>query len=132
MLFLSVQFLQFICFTNFSCCKHTTINTAWNASKYVVFSGPWFPVFGLNTGKYRPERTPYWDTFHAVQNYFTSLLFQPVFTCSKSRMETREICEICSKLKIKIPERLLSTLNRFHVLFWCFYCWLWTSKCRLG
>ena len=24
-------------------------------------------------------------------------------------METRQICEICSKLKTKIPERLLST-----------------------
>ena len=43
------------------------------------FSGPHFPVFGLNTeiyrvntvlqsntGKYGPEKTPYLDTFHAV------------------------------------------------------------------
>ena len=30
------------------------------------FSGPYFPVFGLNTGKYGPEKTPYLDTFHAV------------------------------------------------------------------
>ena len=28
-------------------------------SKYGVFSGPYFPVFG-------PEKTPYLDTFHAV------------------------------------------------------------------
>ena len=27
-------------------------------SKYGVFSGPYFPVFGLNTGKYGPEKTP--------------------------------------------------------------------------
>ena len=27
---------------------------------------------------------------------------------------------------------LLLTLNRFHTLFWFFYCLLWTSKCRLG
>ena len=26
----------------------------------------------------------------------------------------------------------LLTLNRFHTLFWCFDCWLWTSKYRLG
>ena len=26
---------------------------------------------------------------------------------------------------------LLLTLNRFHTLFWCVYCWLWTSKCQL-
>ena len=40
--------------------------TAWKLSKYEVISGPYFPVFGLNTGKYRPETTPYLDTFHAV------------------------------------------------------------------
>ena len=27
---------------------------------------PYFPVFGLNTGKYGPEITPYLDTFHAA------------------------------------------------------------------
>ena len=42
------------------------IFTAWKVSKYRVFSGPYFPVFGLNTRKYRPEKTPYLDTFHAV------------------------------------------------------------------
>ena len=31
------------------------------------FSGPYFPVFGLNTGKYGPEKTPYLDHFHAVK-----------------------------------------------------------------
>ena len=42
-------------------------------SKYGVFSGPYFPVvglntevFGLKTGKYGPEKAPYLDTFHAV------------------------------------------------------------------
>ena len=40
--------------------------TAWKWSKYGVSSGPYFPVFGLNTGKYGPEKTPYLNTFHAV------------------------------------------------------------------
>ena len=35
-------------------------------SKLGVISGPYFPVFGLNTGKYRREVTPYLDTFHPV------------------------------------------------------------------
>ena len=48
-------------------------------SQCVVFSDPYFPVFGANTekygvsfgihfecGKYGPEKTPYLDTFHAV------------------------------------------------------------------
>ena len=62
-------------------------------------------------------------------------------------------CEICSKLTIKTTEpshwrrlwimftittldivmmALLLTLNIFHTLFQCFYCWLWTCNCRLG
>ena len=35
-------------------------------SKYGVISDPYYPVFGLQTGKYGPEKTPYLDTFHAV------------------------------------------------------------------
>ena len=35
-------------------------------SKCGVISGPYFPVFGPNTGKYEPEITLYLDTFHAV------------------------------------------------------------------
>ena len=40
--------------------------TTWTVSKYGVFSGMYFPVFGLNAGKYGPGKTPYLDTFHAV------------------------------------------------------------------
>ena len=37
--------------------------------KYGVFSGAYFLVFGLNTGKYGPEKTPYLDTFHTVWSF---------------------------------------------------------------
>ena len=40
--------------------------TAWKVSKNEVFSGLFSSVFGLNTGKYEPEKTPYLDTFHVV------------------------------------------------------------------
>ena len=30
------------------------------------FSGPYFPLFVLNTGKNGPEKTPNLDTFHTV------------------------------------------------------------------
>ena len=39
-------------------------------SKYRVISGPYFPVFSPNTGKYGPEITPYLDTFHVVYASF--------------------------------------------------------------
>ena len=51
-------------FSVFTCCIKAI--TAWKVSKYRVFSGTYFPVFELNTGKYGPEKTPFLDTFHAV------------------------------------------------------------------
>ena len=32
-------------------------------SKYVAFSGPYIPVFGLNTGKNGPEKLRIWTLF---------------------------------------------------------------------
>ena len=37
--------------------------TAWKVSKCGVFSGPYFLAF-------RPEKTPYLDTFHAVYSLY--------------------------------------------------------------
>ena len=63
--------------------------TASKASKYGVFSGPYFPVFGLNTeinrvfspnrGKYGPENTPYFDTFYTVNPYLFLNLILTLF-----------------------------------------------------
>ena len=36
-------------------------------SEYGVITGPYFPVFGLKTGKYGPEKAPYSNSFHAVK-----------------------------------------------------------------
>ena len=58
--------------------------TTWKVSKYGVFSGLYFPIFGPNTGKYGPQKAPYLDTFHAVlenSGFFTPfhpLIFQTV------------------------------------------------------
>ena len=41
-------------------------STTWKVPKYGVISGHYFPVFGMNTGRYGPELTPYLDTFRAV------------------------------------------------------------------
>ena len=38
-------------------------NTGWKVSKYGVISGPYFPVFNPNAGKYGPEITPYLALF---------------------------------------------------------------------
>ena len=46
--------------------SHAT-DTRLKVFKYGVFSGPYFPVSELNTGKYGLEKTLYLDTFHAVE-----------------------------------------------------------------
>ena len=57
--------------------------TAWNVSKYGVISGLYSSVFGLNTGKYEPEITPYLDTFHAVII---------IWICSSNNSFNKNIC----------------------------------------
>ena len=37
-----------------------------NCPNMEFFSGPYFPIFSPNVGKYRPEKPPYLGTFHAV------------------------------------------------------------------
>ena len=32
----------------------------------IVFPGQYFPLFGVNTGKWGPEKTPYLYTFYTV------------------------------------------------------------------
>ena len=44
-------------------------------SKYGAFSDPYFPVFGLNRGKYRPEKPSYSHTFHAAPVFFIWVFF---------------------------------------------------------
>ena len=57
--------------------KAVEVYTVWKVCKYAVISGPYFPVFSPNTGKYGPEITAYLDTFHAeitVKISYTLLL----------------------------------------------------------
>ena len=77
--------LRVCCFT---CQNHRRISlftlTAWKVSKYGIFSGPHFLAFGLNTerysvslriqfkcGKYRPEKTPYFNTLYVVAIWYS-------------------------------------------------------------
>ena len=54
--------------------------TAWKVSEYGVFPDPYFPVLGLNTGIYGPEKTPYLETFHAVVGCGTTAIYSPLNT----------------------------------------------------
>ena len=64
-------------------------------SKYGVISGPYFPVFSPNTGKYGPEKTLCLGTFHAF------------FTPGLVIIENSKICDILfiAKEIVKIYEK---------------------------
>ena len=63
-------------FNNKLLCRHIfnleDINTAWKVPKYGAISGPYFPVFGVNTGKYRPKITPYFHSVNDLVSIFIS------------------------------------------------------------
>ena len=88
--------------------KFFVVNTAWKVSKYGVISGPYLPVFGLNTeiyfvfspntGKTRTEITPYLDTFSRSEifrrqhsSYFdpVQLIYDSVGIKAKGRISKR-------------------------------------------
>ena len=57
-----------------------------------------------------------------------------IYLFKLSKKDTRTMCQLYLKLRIRAPERplglLLLTLNMFCSLFYCYY--YWTNKCRLG
>ena len=56
-------------------------------SEYEVFSGPYFPVLGLNTGKNGPENTSYLDTFHIVLGHHDRLTHKHYFKrCNRKEL----------------------------------------------
>ena len=78
------------------------LTTAWKVSKYRAFYGPYFPVFELNMEIYyvnlriqskyrkiRAKKTPYLDTFHAVNVQLRSFLISP--TTQRRHTEKKNI-----------------------------------------
>ena len=81
-------------------------------SKYGVFSGPYFPVFGVNTGNYGPEKTPYLDIFHAIlEMHSLSNIDAEVYSdpCQTFKMEP--FCENSQRIKPQVS----ANINVFQV-----------------
>ena len=101
-------------------------NTAWKVSKYGVISGPYFPVFGLNTGKYRTEITPYLDIFQAVMfnttcafkffRYSTQfLIIQATLPLKKNWVPSRNCSLLTSNIELTARLDSRSTTNRLFI-----------------
>ena len=69
------------------------------------FSGPYFPVFALNTGKYGPEKTLSLGTFHAVFVFLKYIKIEG--SCFKCRQKP-----ICKTLLFQLSPFQLSALMR--------------------
>ena len=54
----------------------SSIILARKVSKYVLFSGPYFPVFSPNTGKYGLEKLRVWTLLTQCMIYKTMLVYQ--------------------------------------------------------
>ena len=113
----------------------------WKASKYGVISGPYFPVFGLYTGKYGPDITSYLDTFHAViessfkdPNDTSSLLYHcaSIFEISKEHcVKMSKYANLCIQSeyrKTHTPGEHFSRNKRSKMLYgssFCLYIIFW-------
>ena len=90
----------------------------------------WFNVTCIEIFKITGASVHFSLSFCPAENYLLKV----------NNVNTRAMCEISSRFTVKTPEwrqwcflvPLLLTLNRFHALFWRFYCWRSTSKCKLG
>ena len=80
-------------------------------SKYGVFSGPNFPVFSPNTGKYGAEKARYLSTFHAV--WTTCCRQQRTLIGKKKKKKIHD-----SHLKSKVANKCLNVPERVEVLEW--------------
>ena len=80
-------------------------NTAWKESKYGVVSGPYFPVFGLNTERFMRENTD--QNKLRIRRLFKRVTTNTAcnYILKVNDRNTRTRCEICSKLTEKTPER---------------------------
>ena len=97
----------------------------WKVSKYRVISGPYFPVFRMNTetcsvnlssntGKYGLEKIPYLDTIHAV-------LMKSWIDSTRNFVCLFYIHSKCLNLSINYAERILGFEQMFfaYVLHKC-------------
>ena len=89
-------------------------------SKYGDFSGPYFNVFGMNTGKYGPEKSPYLDTFHAV-------LIKFIYVYVFMHWSWQSYCFVLLCFEIKWweqgPLMLLWCLTHFQPVFHFYATW---------
>ena len=72
--------------------SHQIAVTAWKVSKYGIFSGPYFPIFGLNTGKYGPVG-------HFSHREYFQLTEWKHIQNSVKHLKMESLCKKCPNMK---------------------------------
>ena len=67
-----------------------------------------------------------------ISKWVTSLYAAAIYFFRVNSGNSRTMCEISHDFIDVVPFSFLLTLSMFYTLFWCFQCWLGTSKYRLG
>ena len=115
-------------------------------SVFLTFSFFFFFVFFFCWGSFSYKDLSYKKNVYffclpvIITRVFSRLLLRRhLFVKVNNNRNTRIMCGICSRLTIRTNEinddvllSLYLTLNVFHTLSWGFFCWLVTSKCRVG
>ena len=82
--------------------------TAWTVFKFRVFSGPYFHVFRLNTGKFGSEKALHLETFHAVDLWIASMIHSDIAILNINGAEYHCIISGISKsTAIKLLEKTI-------------------------
>ena len=122
LLFLSLRKFDRICFSRSKEQFYhgsMILITTWNVSKYRVISGPYFPVFGLNAGKYGPEVTPYLHTFHAFLTENRRKIFHKHMWEVYSFKVRREITKVTKNDFLGNMDTFQKPLSTFQN--WCYW-----------
>ena len=91
------------------------------------------------------DLNPYFTSDRCISCIFCFVCFESnIFPANSylfkvNNRNTRKKCKGCSNLTIKTPERrhhwfhssifVVNFDHSLYTFFYCFYCWLWTSKC---
>ena len=74
------------------------------------FSGPYFPVFSPNTGKYGSEKTPYLDTFHTAASSTVLSNSEQVTNKPAQKYKVRQKIIFVTKEKVLVNQKNLSKI----------------------
>ena len=128
-----VGVLQYLLeFSHYSVSSSSTQDLRWSSLWQKIWNG-WKLFLTVATESFILYVAGFLELTQGIDNFRLRQVFHPAITCSntkKKKKKTLKMCHLYPKLTWKTPGRLLlllSTLNTFCTLFYCYYCWIRTN-----